>query len=112
MTNCFDKHPQLALSELVLIPSVLLKSSLDDATTQIADVGKMYTYDLPFYSCLHGELHTWHLKWTEDNSRGSAYLQTTVKRLCHTPLQCFQTLENYYVSSTLYQSPTVVLNDC
>ncbi|XP_011409433.1 PREDICTED: 52 kDa repressor of the inhibitor of the protein kinase-like [Amphimedon queenslandica] len=79
MTSRFDKHQQLALSGLVLIPSVLVKRSLDEATTQIVDVGKMYTDDLPFPSCLHGEAHTWHLKWTEENSRGSAFLPTTLE---------------------------------
>ena len=79
MTSRFDKHQQLALSGLVFIPSVLVKRSLDEATTQIADVGKMYTDDLPFPSCLHGEVHTWHLKWSEENSRGSASLPTTLE---------------------------------
>ena len=39
----------------------------------------MYTDDLPFPSCLHSEVHTWHLKWSQENSHGSASLPTTLE---------------------------------
>lgn len=66
MVSRFSKHQQSIVNGLLLVPSIIVTKSLADATSQISQFGDLYSDDLPSPSSLQSEIHTWHMKWTQE----------------------------------------------
>ena len=59
----FSSHKQAALQGLYLVPAVLV--SFEEIVPKVRQLGELYLSDLPFSSSLQSELHSWYLKWKE-----------------------------------------------
>ena len=75
----FSTHQQTAVTGLHLIPSTLVCRTLVEATSVVAKLGEMYGDDIPDPSSLQSEIHTWHLKWTQEKEKhGQQSLPTSL----------------------------------
>ena len=78
MDSRFSTHQKTAFFGLSLVPSITVSPSLEDCTTKIQHLAKMYQEDLPSPSCIEGELHCWWIKWQQQyNEHGQTSLPTT-----------------------------------
>ena len=74
----FSSHKQTALLGLYLLPTVLVKKSVEEITPKVCELGEMYCDDLPSTNSLQSELHCWYLKWKRvEQEQGQAALPKT-----------------------------------
>ena len=94
MESRFSKHQQTAVTGLLLVPYVLVIKSLSEATSKIAELGDMYSDDLPSSTSLQSEIH---IKWTQEKQNHGAESLSCSHYLMH--ILCSQTSKNYCASS-------------
>ena len=74
----FSSHKQTALLGLYLVPTVLVRKSVEEITPKVCELGEMYCDDLPSTNSLQSELHCWYLKWKRvEQEQGQAALLKT-----------------------------------
>ena len=61
----FTPHQKVALLGLYLVPSLLVTKDLDFIVSSSLEFGTIYSSDLPQYDCLRSEIHSWYVKWKD-----------------------------------------------
>ena len=75
----FDKHQQTALQGFYLVPSLMVKKEMEHVSSKLLELGDLYAEDLPYPSSLQSELHSWYIKWKDQEiEHGHSSLPTSL----------------------------------